>query len=71
MDVLTPCCLCRQVGASPQTPVAGLPEGGIFRRVIASEIPYDHEGMRDEVLEAGRELKRTCEAKGGELRAVV
>ncbi|KAL7415737.1 hypothetical protein BDY24DRAFT_382057 [Mrakia frigida] len=59
------------VGASPQTPFTGLRENGVFSRVLNCEIPYDHDGMLQEVLEAGRELQELCRSKGGELRAVL
>ena len=39
--------------------------------MLDCEIPYDHDGMLAEVLEAGRELQEMCKAKGGELRAVL
>lgn len=44
------------VGASPDTPVAGLPECGEFRDMIAGESPYHHEGLLTELIQVVEEL---------------
>lgn len=46
------------VGAHPDTPVYGLPEGeeAIFKGVLDERIPYDYGGMAREVVNAARDL---------------
>lgn len=56
------------VGARPDTPVRGMPDGGSFQRTILGNLTsLDAEACRDELVEAGRALV----ARSPEVAAIV